>query len=99
MPQERQHLMWKGHVVGYVDQFDNDSSFGPGWINTKLYARWHPIDSDQTRAFLEMVAKEHDAEVELDGTTYHVYDKPAQEIKLQCADRLIDLMERHAKPD
>ncbi len=81
-------LLWKGRIVGYVDEFDDDSTVFLGVsssvANKKIFARWQPMDTEHTRSFLDAIRE--GVEVEVDGETYHVYDEPANDIKLQRLD-------------
>ena len=79
-------VLWNDRLVGHVDELDDDSTlYGrhTAQVNRKIFARWHPADVEVTKLFLYIVSKYHDAEVEVGGTTYHVYDIPGPDIKLQ----------------
>lgn len=83
MTERRLPLMWNDRLVGHVDELDDDSTYYGMSVNRKIYARWHPADVEVTKLFLYTLSKYREAEVEVDGTTYHVYDPPGPDIKLQ----------------
>ena len=91
-PMKQEPLLWKGQIVGYVDEFDDDSTvfFGVSslvadFANKKIFARWQPLGTEHTRAFLKAILA-GGVEVEVDLETYYVFDEPANDIKLQRLD-------------
>ena len=83
MTEKRLPLLWNDRLVGHVDELDDDSTIYGNLSNCKIYARWHPADVEVTKLFLYTLWKYREAKVEVDGTTYHVYDTPGPDIKLQ----------------
>ncbi len=87
MTQESAPVLWKGEVVGYADEFDGESSIRPGWTSSisegTIFARWQPLETEHTKAFLDKIRSGWHADVEVNGITYEVYTLPAKDIRLQ----------------
>lgn len=87
MTQESAPVLWKGEVVGYADEFDGESSIRSSltsWISKETtFARWQPLETEHTKAFLDKIRSGWHADVEVNGITYEVYALPAKHIRLQ----------------
>lgn len=84
---ERAPVIWKGEVVGYADEFNGESSHRFGLTNCiteeTTFARWKPLETEHTKAFLDKIRSGWHADVEVNGITYEVYTLPAKHIRLQ----------------